>query len=110
MPSFRASAAIIGARPGVPPPAVLDAARTAVSAGWQVEDAFVDVDPLARGTGLPRATIRFLVPAASAAEEEQSAWAAAKALAGGLAPVATWADLRVLRRERGRWVPVDNPT
>ena len=110
MPSFRASAAIIAARPGVPPPAVLAAARTAVALGWQVEDAFVDVEPLARRSGPPRATIRFLVPAANDAEEEQVAWAAAKALAGGLAPVATWTDLRVSRRQRGRWVPVDNPS
>jgi hypothetical protein len=110
MASFRASAAIVEALPGVAPPAVLDAARRAVAAGWHVEDAFVDVEPLARGSGPPRATVRFVVPTANDAEEDAAAWAAAKALAVAVGRVAVWTDLRVVRRSHGRWVRLDGPT
>jgi len=109
MPSFRASAAIIEALPGVDPPAVLAAARASVANTWQVEDSFVDVEPLARGTGSPRVTVRFVVPTGNDDEEDRIAWLAAKALAAGLSPVATWTNLRVFRRDRGRWLPVERP-
>ncbi|MCA0296861.1 MAG: hypothetical protein LCH96_16425 [Actinobacteria bacterium] len=109
MASFRASAGIVEVFAGVDPPDVLDAAREAVATGWHVEDAFVDVEPLARGAGPPRATVRFVVPTANDAEEDAAAWAAAKALAAGVGRVAAWTDLRVLRREHGRWVRLDGP-
>lgn len=107
MASFRASAGIIEARPGVDPPAVLEAARRAVSEGWVVEDAYVDVEPLARGTGAPRVTVRFVVPTGNDAEEDDAAWSAARALATAVGQVAEWSDLRVLRRCGGRWTPVE---
>ena len=109
MASFRASAAILGSRPGVPPPAVLDAARSGIAAGWLVEDAFVDVEPVVRGAGAPRVTIRFVVPTANDAEEEASAWSAARALAAAVGRVAEWSGLRVFRRCKGRWVRLDGP-
>jgi hypothetical protein len=107
MASFRASAGIVDALRGVDPPEVLDAARDAVATGWTVEDAFVDVEPLARGAGPPRVTVRFVVPAGNDAEEDAAAWRAAKAMATGLGRVAVWSDLRVFRRDRGRWVRLD---
>ena len=107
MASFRASAAIVTMLPGVEPPEVLDAARAAVAAGWHVEDAFVDVAPLARLKGPPRVTIRFVVPIENDDAEDAAAWSAAKAMAAGLGRVAVWSDLRVFRRDRGRWLPVD---
>ena len=70
MPSFRASLGIVDARPGVPPEAVLDAAREAVGAVRHVEDAFVDVEPVARGDGLPRVVVRFLQPTTNDADED----------------------------------------
>jgi hypothetical protein len=107
MASFRASAAIISALAGVEPPSVLEAARGAVAAAWQVEDAFVDVQPLALGHGPPRVTIRFVVPAANDAEEDAAAWEGAKAMATALGAVSAWTDLRVFRRVRGRWVRLE---
>jgi hypothetical protein len=109
MASFRASAAILSTFHGVDPPAVLDAARAAVAAGWHVEDAFVDVQPLARGAGPPRTTIRFVVPTGNDTEEDAAAWQAAKALAGGVGRVAAWSDLQVHRRSAGRWLRLDGP-
>jgi hypothetical protein len=108
MASFRASAAIVAALRGVDPPEVLDAARAAVSTRWTVEDAFVDVEPLARGAGPPRVTVRFVVPTGNDEEEDAEAWLAAKALATGLGQVAVWSDLRVFRRHGGRWARLDS--
>ena len=107
MASFRASAGIIEARAGVEPSAVLEAARLAVADGWVVEDAFVDVEPLARGTGAPRVVVRFVVPTGNDAEEDADAWSAARALATAVGRVAEWSDLKVLRRSGGRWTPVE---
>lgn len=107
MASFRASAGIIEARAGVEPSAVLEAARLAVADGWVVEDAFVDVEPLARGTGAPRVVVRFVVPTGNDAEEDADAWSAARALATAVGRVAEWSDLHVLRRSGGRWTPVE---
>lgn len=110
MASFRASAGVLAAHPGVAPPSVLDAGREAVAAGWHVEDAFVDVQPLALGKGPPRATVRFVVPTGSDPEEDAAAWRAARALAYGIGRVADWTDLRVFRRTKGRWVRLDGPS
>ncbi len=107
MASFRASAAVIEARQGVDPPAVLEAARIAVASGWVVEDSFVDVEPLARGTGPPRVVVRFVVPTGNDAEEDADAWSAAKVMAAALGRLAQWNDLRVLRRTGGSWSPVE---
>lgn len=109
MASFRASAAIVAALPGVDPPAVLEAARVAVGGRWQVEDSFVDVQPLARGAGPPRVTVRFVVPTGNDAEEDAAAWQAAKVMATALGKVARWTDLQVLRRTGGRWVRLQGP-
>ncbi len=98
--------AILAAHSGVEPEAVLDAARDGVASRWQVEDAFVDVQPLAWGTGPPRVTIRFVVPTGNDHEEDAAAWRAAKALASAVGRVADWNDLQVFRRTKGRWVPL----
>ncbi|HML51873.1 MAG TPA: hypothetical protein PKD84_10770 [Propionicimonas sp.] len=107
MPSFRAGVAIQRSRSGVPPEAVLDAARTAVATLCPVEDAFVDVAALAR-TGLPRVTIRFVVESSNDLTEDAEAWQVGKALAAAVGHVADWKDLRVFRRITGRWVLLED--
>lgn len=109
MPSFRASLGVLDARPGVAPEAVLDTARAAVAAVRVVEDAFVDVEPLLRGDGIPRVVVRFLQPAESDAEEDAGAWRAAAAMADGVQAVAETTGLRVHRRSGGRWLPLPAP-
>lgn len=109
MPSFRASLGIVDARPGVPPEAVLEAARAAVAAIRVVEDALVDVEPLLRGDGIPRVVVRFLEPVGHDAEEDGRAWQAAAAMAEGVLRVAESVGLRVYRRSGGRWLPVTPP-
>ena len=109
MPSFRAGVAVTRTRPGVAPDAVLTAAQHGVAVHCHVEDAFVDVEGLSRGSGLPRVTIRFVVPAASDHAEDALAWTAATALASAVGQVAEWSQLRVLRRVKGRWLPLDAP-
>lgn len=110
MPSFRASLGILDARPGVPPESVLDTARAAVAAVRVVEDAFVDVEPLLHGDGIPRVVVRFLEPAGNDADEEARAWRAGTAMAEGVQPVAETVGLRVYRRSGGRWLPLGPPT
>jgi hypothetical protein len=109
MPSYRASVAVIETLPGVPAAAVLETARAGVAAHCHVEDALVDVDALTRG-GLPRVTIRFVVPTSNDSQEDLNAWATGKALAVEVSQVARWQDLRVLRRVKGRWVPLRHQT
>ncbi|MGB4272833.1 MAG: hypothetical protein WBJ44_10625 [Propionicimonas sp.] len=107
MPSFRASVAIAATHTGVAPPDVLEAARTAVGAPHHVEDAFLDVAQLARHAGLPRVTIRFLVPTENDRLEDAAAWRVGRELEAAVARVADCQDLAVLRRCKGRWIPLD---
>lgn len=109
MPSFRASLGVLDTRPGVPPESVLEAARAAVASVRVVEDAFVDVEPLLRGDGIPRVVVRFLEPAGSDADEDARAWAAAAIMAERVRGVAETVGLRVHRRSGGRWLPVAAP-
>lgn len=109
MPSFRVSLGILEARPGVLPESVLDTARAAVAAQRVVEDAFVDVEPLLRGDGVPRVVVRFLEPNGNDADEDARAWQAATAMAESTASVAETAGLRVYRRAGGRWLPLPSP-
>lgn len=109
MPSFRASLAILEARPGVPPESVLETARAAVAAIRVVEDAFVDVQPLLRDDGIPRIVVRFLEPAGNDAEEDSRAWQAATAMDEATRQVADVVGLRAYRRAGGRWLPLPAP-
>lgn len=109
MPSFRASLGILEARPGVPPESVLDTARAAVAAIRVVEDAFVDVEPLRRGDGIPRVVVRFLEPSGNDTDEDARAWQAATAMADATGRVAESVGLRVYRRAGGRWLPLASP-
>ncbi len=106
MASFRASAAIKAALPGVPPPAVLEAATSGVAAVQHVEDSFVDVQPVRSGR-FPRVTVRFVVPVTHDALEDAVAIAAGLAMVEAVGTVAQWQDLRVYRRVRGRWVELE---
>jgi hypothetical protein len=107
VPSFRASVAVISTRVGIAPPDVLEAARASVAAAGHVEDAFLDVSGLARGAGPPRVTVRFLVPTENDRLEDASARRIGQALQAGVADVADCTDLAVLRRRKGRWIPLD---
>lgn len=109
VPSFRASVAISSARPGVEPEAVLDAARDGVATRCHVEDAFVDVLALSRRAGLPRVVIRFLVPTSNDSEEDEDAWQTGCSLAAAVGAVASWTDLQVHRRSKGRWLRIGHP-
>ncbi len=109
MPSFRASLGILDARPGVPPESVLETARDTVAALRVVEDAFVDVEPLLRGDGIPRVVVRFLEPTGNDTEEDGRAWEVAAAMAAGVRPVAETVGLRVHRRAGRRWLPLAPP-
>ncbi|MCA0253829.1 MAG: hypothetical protein LCH96_16220 [Actinobacteria bacterium] len=109
MPSFRASLGILDARPGVLPESVLDAARAAVADARVVEDAFVDVEPVLRGDGVPRVVVRFLEPTGNDADEDARAWRAATTMAEAVAVVAETVGLRVYRRSGGRWIPLIAP-
>lgn len=102
MPSFRASLAVIRVTGGRSPAEVLAAAQAGIATSWHVEDGFVDVDPLRRG-GLPRVTVRFVVPWSNNTSEDATAWQAARQLATHVGQVAQWRDLRVFRRTKGRW-------
>ncbi|PKQ31048.1 MAG: hypothetical protein CVT62_11370 [Actinobacteria bacterium HGW-Actinobacteria-2] len=106
MPSFRASVAITALRAGADPSAAQQAAQAAVARTCHVEDAFVDVEPLRSG-GLPRVTIRFVVPWTNDADEDAAARRVGKDLAAGVGQVAGWRDLRVFRRLKGRWLLLD---
>lgn len=107
MPSFRAGVAVVEMRAGVAPEAALDAARLGARARAHVEDAFVDVLPLSRGSGPPRVVVRFVVEHSNDRAEDAEAWAVARALAAAVGRVAAWDDLRVHRRWKGRWVRLD---
>lgn len=108
MPSFRASLGILDALPGVEPGSVLETARATVAALRQVEDAFVDVEPLLRGDGVPRVVVRFVEPTGNDGSEDAGAWRTAKAMADGVAGVAQTLGLRLYRRAGGRWLPVED--
>ncbi len=106
MPSFRASVAITGLRPGLDPRDAQQAAIAAVAERCHVEDAFVDVEPLRSG-GLPRITVRFVVAWSNDVTEDDTARLVGKKLAAGVGQIAGWRDLRVFRRAKGRWLLLD---
>ncbi len=98
MPSFRVQLNILGLKPGNPPEAVMDTAVAALGAAHHVEANQLDIV-----SGIPRITLRFTVPDDEFSVENSRARRAAINMRAAVEEVANGADLRVLRRMRGRW-------
>jgi hypothetical protein len=101
MPSFRARLQIGDLLPGHAPAEVMSRAEAALSATHNVEAK--DLEVVAR---VPRIVLRFTVPESTWDAENLAAAAAAGRMRDGVLDVATTGRLEVLRRDRGRWVPV----
>lgn len=104
MPSFRAVLPILGLKPGHAPEEVMDTAVAALSERHLVEANQLDVV-----AGVPRITLRFAVEASTDDDENAHACSAAFALRQKVERVATTGAPRVLRRRRGKWLPVTRP-
>lgn len=101
MPSFRAQLNITGLKPGSRPEAVMEAAVAALGASHHVEANQLDIV-----SGIPRITLRFMVPDNEWSLENDQAKRAAANMRHAVDEVAEAERLRVLRRQRGRWVPL----
>lgn len=102
MPSFRVQLEILGLRPGHRPEAVMDGAVAAIGENFHVDDRQVDVV-----AGTPRVTVRFTVPDSSDAEEAELARMATLAAREAVDLVALPGRFWTLRRQGGRWLPVE---
>ncbi|MER1996827.1 MAG: hypothetical protein ABTA24_10080 [Arthrobacter sp.] len=101
MPSFRVQLSILGLRPGNQPEGVMDAAVEALEASHHVEANQLDIV-----SGVPRITLRFMVPPNEYEVENSQARRAAMNMRHAVEQVARCEQLRVLRRQRGRWLPL----
>lgn len=101
MPSFRVTTEIRDVRPGHAPEAVIELGRSAVRALAHLDDSFVDV-----ARGVPYVALRFTIPASSRSDEHSAAITVAKSVWSAMEAVATIGGGRLLRRVKGRWVPV----
>ncbi|MDN3483684.1 hypothetical protein QMA10_17390 [Arthrobacter sp. APC 3897] len=101
MPSFRAQLNITGLKPGTHPEAVMDTAVAALAASHHVEASQLDIV-----AGIPRITLRFMVPDNEFSLENSQALHAAANMRHAVETVADAERLRVLRRRRGRWIPL----
>ena len=101
MPSFQARLAISGLRPGNAPEAVMETAVEALGTRHHVEANQLDL-----AGGVPRITLRFMVPAAEYQGENSEARLSAAMMRDAVERVATTGSLFVLRRVRGKWSPV----
>ncbi|XVX21875.1 hypothetical protein ACQP1U_08485 [Actinomycetota bacterium] len=99
MPSYRAGVAVRDVLPGHRPEEVLPAAVSGVSATHLVEDSGLDIV-----RGVPRIEVRFLVEVETDAGEDEEAREVARRLAAAVGEVASWGDLRLRRRQGGRWL------
>lgn len=101
MPSFRTQLNITGLKPGTRPEAVMDTAVAALAASHHVEANQLDIV-----SGIPRITLRFMVPDNEWSLENSQALRAAANMRHAVETIADAERLRVLRRQRGRWVPL----
>jgi hypothetical protein len=101
MPSFRAVLQVTGLRPGVAPEAVMSTAVAALGSRHLVEATQLD---LVRG--VPQITLRFTVEATQQDLEDSQARDSAAAMKHAVDSIADTARLGVLRRQRGRWIPL----
>lgn len=101
MPSFQARLAITGLKPGHAPEAVMSAAVEALGTRHHVEANHLDI-----AGGVPRITLRFMVPVAEYQGENNEARQSAAMMRDAVERVAVTGSLAVLRRIRGKWSPV----
>ncbi len=79
----------------------MDAAVEALASLHHVESHQLDL-----ASGVPQLTLRFLVDATVYSGENRNAHAAAEMMRDAVERVALTGNLSVLRRNRGRWVPL----
>lgn len=102
MPSFRATLTINGLRPGNAPEAVMSTAVAALSSMHLVEANQLDIVG-----GVPRITLRFTVDPSQDDVENRQARDAGASMRHAIETVAVTGGLRVLRRSKGKWIPLD---
>ncbi len=101
MPSFQTRLKITGLKPGNPPEAVMAAAVEALGTRHHVES-----NQLELAGGVPQLNLRFLVDATAYAAENSQALTSAAMMRDAVERVALTGTLTVLRRNRGRWMPI----
>lgn len=101
MPSFQARLKITGLRPGNPPEAVMDAAVEALGTRHHVESQQLQI-----AGGVPQLNLRFLVEPTEYSGENREAVESGAMMRDAVERVALTGTLTVLRRSRGRWLPV----
>ncbi|MBT2566888.1 hypothetical protein J7I84_10355 [Arthrobacter sp. ISL-85] len=101
MPSFQTRLKITGLRPGNPPEAVMDTAVEVLGTRHHVE-----AHQLQIAGGVPQLNLRFLVEATEYSGENQQARESAAMMRDAVERVALTGSLSVLRRSRGKWLPV----
>ena len=101
MPSFQTRLKITGLRPGNPPEAVMDSAVEALGTRHHVE-----ANQLQIAGGVPQLNLRFLVEATEYSGENRQAVESAAMMRDAVERVALTGSLTVLRRNRGRWMPI----
>lgn len=79
----------------------MEAAAGALASSHHVEASQLDIV-----SGIPRITLRFMVPDNEWSLENSQAKRAAATMRHAVEQVAEAERLRVLRRQRGRWVPL----
>jgi hypothetical protein len=102
MPSFRATLKIMGLRPGNAPENVMSTAVDALGSMHLVEANQLDII-----AGVPRITLRFTVEASQDDVEDRQARNAGASMRHAVESVAVTGGLQVLRRRRGKWIPLD---
>lgn len=102
MPSYRVQIEVLDVRAGHRPPEVMDQAVAAVGENFHVDDRQIDVI-----AGTARVTVRFTVPDSSDEEEAGLALMATTAALEAVDRVALVGRHWTLRRQGGRWLPVE---
>lgn len=101
MPSFQTRLKITGLRPGHAPESVMDTAVEVLGTRHHVESHQLQI-----AGGVPQLNLRFLVEATEDTGENQQARESAAMMREAVERVAVTGALSVLRRSRGKWLPV----
>lgn len=104
MPSYRIHLPVGTMLPGHVPGEVLDTLVAVVGSHVVVEHQDVEIV-----RGVPRAVVRFLVPATSRADEDALARRIADDVVTGVGEVATCGVPVITRRDGGRFLPLVGP-
>lgn len=101
MPSFQTRLKITGLRPGNAPESVMDTAVEVLGTRHHVESHQLQI-----AGGVPQLNLRFLVEATEDLGEDRQARESAAMMRDAVDRVALTGALSVLRRSRGKWLPV----